>query len=180
MGHIQTSPLTAESSGAGAAPAIVHETLRSAGDPLEPGVRTFMERRFGHDFSRVRVHADERAAESAFDIHARAYTAGNHIVFRPGQYAPDTPPGRRLIAHELTHVMQQNAGGDPAIVQLDRGAPNAKTWTGAPPECGPTFCRPIDAEWEAESERAAMLSSILRTGPLRSSEVAHLYIDSLP
>jgi hypothetical protein len=67
-----------------------------------------MEPRFGHDFSRVRVHADARAAASALTVDARAYTVGAHVVFGEGQYAPGTAAGRRLLAHELTHVIQQD------------------------------------------------------------------------
>jgi hypothetical protein len=69
-----------------------------------------MEPRFGYDFSQVRVHADDRAASSAQAVSARAYTAGNHVVFGHGQYAPDSPGGQRLLAHELTHVTQQSSG----------------------------------------------------------------------
>ena len=67
-----------------------------------------MEQRFGHPLTRVRVHADAAAAQSAPDVDARAYTVGHDIVFGAGQYAPDTNQGRRLIAHELTHVVQQS------------------------------------------------------------------------
>jgi hypothetical protein len=74
-----------------------------------------MESRFGHDFSQVRVHTDERAARSAEAINASAYTAGNRIVFAHGQYSPDTQRGRHLLAHELTHVLQQ--GGRPAALR---------------------------------------------------------------
>lgn len=89
-------------------PPIVHEVLRSPGQPLDSATRAFMEPRFGHDFSRVRVHADARAAESALTVDARAYTVGGHVVFAEGRYAPRTEAGRRLLAHELTHVIQQD------------------------------------------------------------------------
>jgi hypothetical protein len=88
-------------------PSIVHEVLRSPGQPLEPAMRTFMEARSGHDFGRVRVHTDSRANASASAVAARAYTVGHHVVFGEGQFAPGTAEGRRLIAHELMHVMQQ-------------------------------------------------------------------------
>jgi hypothetical protein len=88
-------------------PAIVHDVLRSPGQPLDPATRAFMEPRFGHDFSRVRVHCDARAAESAQSVNALAYTVGRDVTFGPGQYAPGTSAGRRLIAHELAHVVQQ-------------------------------------------------------------------------
>jgi hypothetical protein len=69
-----------------------------------------MESRFGQDFSSVRVHTDQRAAESARAVWAQAYTVGNNVVFGSGKYSPDTTQGDRLIAHELTHVVQQSAG----------------------------------------------------------------------
>jgi Domain of unknown function (DUF4157) len=92
------------------APPIVQQVLRSPGQPLDPGTRALMEPRFGHDFSQVRVHADTRAAESARAVHAHAYTQGEHIVFAGGRYAPTTSEGRRLVGHELAHVVQQSAG----------------------------------------------------------------------
>jgi hypothetical protein len=91
-------------------PSSVQEVLRSPGQPLDPATRTFMEPRFGHDFSRVRVHTDARAAESARAVNALAYTVGRDVVFGVGQYAPGTSEGRRMLAHELTHVMQQHSG----------------------------------------------------------------------
>jgi len=75
--------------------------------PLPRSVRSFFEPRFGHDFSRVRVHADQRAAESARVLRANAYTVGHDLVFGAGQYAPGSTRGRRLLAHELAHVVQQ-------------------------------------------------------------------------
>jgi hypothetical protein len=71
-----------------------------------------MEERFGRDFGHVRVHTDQAAAQSAVDVGAKAYTVGNHIAFKAGEYAPDTTSGRRSIAHELSHVVQQNRGGN--------------------------------------------------------------------
>lgn len=91
-----------------AAPPIVQDVLRSSGQPLDTGTRAFMEPRFGHDFSRVRVHTDENAADSARAVHALAYTVGQNVVFAAGQYAPHTRAGRKLIAHELTHTIQQS------------------------------------------------------------------------
>jgi hypothetical protein len=89
------------------APPIVHEVLRSPGQPLDEGTRAFMEPRFGQDFSQVRLHTDARAAESARAVNALAYTVGRDVVFGVGQYAPYTSPGQRLIAHELAHTVQQ-------------------------------------------------------------------------
>ena len=91
-------------------PPIVHEVLRSPGQPMDAETRAFMEPRFGHDFSRVRVHADGPAAESAEAVNAVAYTVGQHIVFGEHRYQPRTQPGTKLLAHELAHVRQQNSG----------------------------------------------------------------------
>src|SRR5512138_2501582 len=90
-----------------AAPASVGRTLASAGKSLDTALRQDMEQRFGYDFSQVRIHSDPAAAHSAEEVHARAYTVGHHIVFGAGQFAPGVQQGRRLLAHELTHVMQQ-------------------------------------------------------------------------
>jgi hypothetical protein len=92
-----------------AAPASVDRALASPGRPLEPALRQDMEQRFGYDFSRVRVHAGATAEQSARDVNADAYTVGHNIVFDAGGFAPGTHQGRRLIAHELTHVVQQEA-----------------------------------------------------------------------
>jgi len=95
-----------------AVPPIVHQVLRSPGQPLDRHARAFFEPCFGHDFSKVRVHADARAAESAQAVNALAYTVGGHIVFDSKQYAPLTGEGQKLLAHELTHVLQQRNAPD--------------------------------------------------------------------
>jgi hypothetical protein len=92
-------------------PPIVHQVLGSPGRPLDPATRASVEPRLGHDFGRVRVHADARAGESARAVGARAYTVGRDVVFAPGQYAPGTDRGQRLLEHELAHVAQQGMGG---------------------------------------------------------------------
>jgi len=89
-------------------PPIVHEVLNSPGQPLDPATRAFMEPRFGHDFSQVRVHTDGKAAESARVVNAMAYTVGRDIVLDAGPYAPDATEGKKLLAHELVHVIQQS------------------------------------------------------------------------
>ena len=85
--------------------------VSGAGAPLDRGVRAALEPRFGFDFGAVRVHADGPAARSAAELNARAYTMGRHVVFGASEYRPDTPGGLRLLAHELTHVVQQAEGG---------------------------------------------------------------------
>jgi hypothetical protein len=92
----------------GAAAASEGPVPEGSGRPLDPGVRAFMEPRFGHDFSHVRVHTGPAAGESARSYDALAFTLGRDIVFGAGQYAPETPAGRGLLAHELTHVVQQS------------------------------------------------------------------------
>jgi outer membrane protein OmpA-like peptidoglycan-associated protein len=110
-----------QSGGAVAAvPPVVHDVLRSPGQPLDQQARSFLEPRFGHDFSRVRVHTDDRAAQSAAAVDALAYTVGTDIVFASGQYAPERHAGLRILSHELTHVIQQRnatrgAGGEGEI-----------------------------------------------------------------
>jgi Domain of unknown function (DUF4157)/L,D-transpeptidase catalytic domain len=97
-------------------PPIVHDVLRSPGQPLDKTTRAYMEPRFGHDFSQVRVHTDARAVESARAVNALAYTVGRNVVFGVGQYATGTMEGRRLLAHELTHVVQQEHTMGPLTV----------------------------------------------------------------
>ena len=85
----------------------------SQGSPLSGSDQAFFGAAFGRDFSRVRVHADRGAAASAAQAQAHAYTVGDHVFFAGGRYAPATPSGRRLLAHELAHVVQQGRGGGP-------------------------------------------------------------------
>ena len=91
----------------------VPEVLRSSGEPLDDATRAFMEPRFGRDFGNVRVHTGGTASKSASAIGAAAYTVGPHIVFGAGNYAPQTAHGRRLLAHELTHTVQQGNATSP-------------------------------------------------------------------
>ncbi len=101
-------------------PSIVQEVLSSSGQPLDADVQAYMEPRFGHDFSRVRVHTDERAVDSARAVEALAYTVGSDVVFGAGQYAPETSGGKKLIAHELAHVVQQSGNtGTPQALTLE-------------------------------------------------------------
>jgi hypothetical protein len=91
--------------------------LRSPGRPLDPATREFFEPRFSHDFAKVRVHADPEAARSARALSARAYVVGREMVFGAGQFSPATRAGRRLLAHELVHTIQQ---GDRSAALPDR------------------------------------------------------------
>lgn len=114
------------------APDSVEQVLASPGKPLDPPLQQDMERRFGHDFSQVRVHLGGAAEQSAHAVNADAYATGHNIVFGSGQFMPRTQKGRRLLAHELTHVIQQSSGARSALQrEFNSGPP------GAPP-------RPVD------------------------------------
>ena len=126
---------------AGTAPGSLQNALVGPGDPLEPELCREMEHRFGHDFSQVRVHLGATAEQSARDVNARAYTVGDNMVFGAGEFNPGTREGRRLLAHELTHVVQQSntqahvirRQGDfdddePTLVE--RRNPNQPPWRG--------------------------------------------------
>ena len=95
---------------AGVSPRSVDHVLAGQGSPLPSGVQNDMSQRFGHDFSHVRIHTGSLAEASARDVHAKAYTVGHNVVFGAGQYAPDARQGQQLLAHELTHVLQQSGG----------------------------------------------------------------------
>lgn len=119
-GRAQGNLVQRETSGPGVraeVPASVYGVLRSTGQPLDPQIRAEMEPRFGHDFSRVRVHTDGPAAQSARDVRAHAYTVGQHVVFGEGRYQPRVRAGRSLLAHELTHTIQQGSQGPDVQVQ---------------------------------------------------------------
>src|SRR5262249_22371307 len=94
-----------------AAPAGVDRALSDPGKPLDPELRQDMEQRFGYDFSRVRVHSDAAAQQSARELNANAYTVGHDVVFWAGRFPAGTHENRRLLAHELAHVVQQSGAG---------------------------------------------------------------------
>jgi hypothetical protein len=114
-------------------PPAVSNALRSPGQPLDLPTRAYMEPRFGQDFASVRVHADDEAARSARAIGARAYSVGHHVVFGRGRFAPATSAGRRLLAHELAHVVQQDQVTVP-LLQRDVDPETGTAWaTLSPP-----------------------------------------------
>ncbi|HEY4677149.1 MAG TPA: DUF4157 domain-containing protein [Candidatus Angelobacter sp.] len=135
-------------SGSAIAPPIVHEVLRSPGQPLGKTTRDFMEPKFGHDFSHVRVHTDERAAESARAVDARAYTVGNHIAFDSRNYSPGSRDGQKLIAHELAHTIQQKDAGN---------------WNASALEVAPSTT-PAESSADAVAEAVATGQSIAMAG----------------
>ena len=101
------------------APPSVHAALRSPGEPLDAAARAYFEPRFGRDLGAVRLHTQGSAAAAACSINARAYTLGHNIAFAHGEYAPNTPAGRLLLAHELAHVAQNRRSADGATVRRD-------------------------------------------------------------
>lgn len=139
------------------APGIVHEVLRSPGKPLDSGVRAFFEPRFDHDLSQVRVHTDNRAAESADAVGARAYTVGSHVVFGASEYSPSTGNGRNLIGHELGHVTQQqgdgagksNAAARPALMREPKPDEKKKGSADQATDRVPTATSPSDGATKA-------------------------------
>ncbi len=130
------------------APGVVHEAISSPGQPLEASARAYFEPRFAHDFSRVQIQCNNVADKAAVAVNAKAFTVGSHVVFAEGQYLPRTQAGKRLLAHELTHVVQQSGGRAPpstifastAIVQRQIENPAeampAKTASPAEQDCG--------------------------------------------
>ncbi|HWQ48747.1 MAG TPA: DUF4157 domain-containing protein [Methanosarcina sp.] len=105
----------------------IHDVLRSSGQSLDTQTRSFFEFRLGYDFSDVRVHTDGKAAESARAVDALAYTVGKDIVFKERKYAPETVTGRQLLAHELTHVVQQSMGNNDRLCIMREQATTAST-----------------------------------------------------
>ncbi|HEY6234742.1 MAG TPA: DUF4157 domain-containing protein [Candidatus Elarobacter sp.] len=150
----------------GAQPAVL-DVLRSAGRPLEPSTRAEMETQLGYDFSSVRVHDEQAAARTANLLGAHAFTVGNHVAFGEGGYAPATAAGRRVMLHELTHVVQQ-AGGPVA---------------GRPAGEGLSISDPADA-FEREAVRSASAGPVsagatadgLRALPPSSIDPHHLAV----
>lgn len=136
---------------------------RSGGQPLPEAARQFFEPRFGADFGDVRVHTGEQAAQAASSLNARAYTLGSDIVFGAGEYDPSSTGGQRLLAHELTHVVQQRSA--PPMIQRDLSAYNKEKVDFMPnygdPGMGSTTYTTISAE--APGIRSA-LSQLIADG----------------
>jgi hypothetical protein len=109
-GHAHRSASSAEASQVSAPVAASIHDMQGDGAPLPAATRAFFEPRFGADFSHVRVHTGGRADETAKSISAKAFTVGADIAFAGGQYAPESHNGQKLLAHELTHAVQQNGG----------------------------------------------------------------------
>jgi hypothetical protein len=168
--------------------AAVRDVVRSPGQPLDSGTREFMESRFGHDFSRVRVHTDTRAAESARSIGARAYAVGSDIAFGENEFAPATYRGRELLAHELTHTIQQRSvngippSSDPSATvetsarEAGRAIADGATYSRSIPASGIGLSRTTaeDARWKndvkAARYRGRLMANRIRTHGKLSKE----------
>lgn len=172
----------------GTIPPLVDEVLALPGEPLEAGLRAQMESRFGHDFGKVRVHRDGKAAASATAVQARAYTVGQDVVMGNGQFSPDTRRGRRLLAHELAHVVQQSRGcgasaGAPIVqragfgevkiaesTQSGTSQPSGDLAAGLPaPDCRTRFAQLfwLDAIYHPQSPACCFAQVSLRSDPNR-------------
>jgi Domain of unknown function (DUF4157) len=160
----KSQPKPVESTGLSLAevPAFVFKVLAAPGQPLDAAPRNAMESRLGYDFSGVRVHDDGRAAAAAQAINARAFTARNNVVFGAGQYSPDTAAGQDLLAHELTHVTQQQ-GAAPGVASRPGGRPAA----GA----GPLIIQRQVASAGTEPALPAQASDITAHAEVRGQEI---------
>lgn len=128
---------------------------RGGGQPLEAGVRARMEESFGQDFAGVRVHTGGKAAESARSVQAQAYTVGNDIVFGGSHYSPGTTIGQRMLAHELTHVVQQRSGpvdGTPAAGGVKISDPSDRFERQAEETADDVMSAPVQRQEEEEEE----------------------------
>ncbi|CAN5484934.1 hypothetical protein BH09BAC6_BH09BAC6_01770 [soil metagenome] len=144
-------------------------SLGSSGRQMSEVSRKFFEPRFGHDFSNVRLHTDAVAAKSAQSINALAYSTGNHIVFNSGQYSPESDSGKKLIAHELTHVIQQKSLSNQAV-QMKPGD-----------GCGTDFLYQFDAVANSEKEKDHRgVPRLFYTAPTGKSEDVAKYFVNTP
>ncbi len=159
----------------------------SGGRALNEKERKFFEPRMGYDFSDVKIHTAAEATKSAQSINALAYTTGNDIVFNEGQYAPDADKGRRLLAHELTHVMQQNSGKlQPKLIQRDpppassTPSPTPAPVPAAPPGPSPSLSMSglttLVFSYGSFSTRLSLPNSIQASLPVRIRNIGTLTI----
>src|SRR6202171_2111933 len=161
-------------------PSLVRDVVGSGGgSPLDRDTRSFMESRLGADFSDVRVHSDGKATESARSVQAHAYTVGNDVVFQSDKYAPESDSGKRMLAHELTHVVQQRSGpvaGTPAPGGIQVSHPSdrleqaaeasADRWMSAAPGAAPASvaAAPASVQREGDEEEEVQGMFVQREG----------------
>ncbi|REE18411.1 uncharacterized protein DUF4157 [Paraburkholderia sp. BL27I4N3] len=158
------------------------ESEMAHGEPLPGSVRALMEPRFGVSFAHVRIHTDARAANLSAGLHAHAFTVGQHVFFAGGAYRPQEPAGLELIAHELTHTVQNGAAGGPASVQRDTNNKSDDSSL-----LGDVTAFGESVGWEIAGKYAPELVPILRQGPSgalqwledRASAAASVMFDSL-
>jgi hypothetical protein len=148
---------------------LVQNAIASSGHPLEPQARAFFEPRFKRDFSTVRVHSDARAGQAAQTLGARAYTSGHHIVFGQGQYRPGSSDGRRLLAHELTHIVQQ--GGRRGLLQRSPLSDSVKAAWDAEPKLEALLARLSQPDVQAAQGDADVDAEIARLLAGRSDDL---------
>ena len=153
--------------GIGTAPQIVHDVLSSPGQPLDAATRAFFEPRFGHDLAHVRVHADGRAQLAAELVQARAFTVGSHIVFGAGEYVPESIASRQLLAHEVTHAIQQTGGGHVPTNAAQSSVPAAHTIS--PTHSAPIIARKTSQEF---SQGGHIADQSVTPSAMRPSAVA--------
>jgi hypothetical protein len=137
-------------------------SLEGEGQPMSQSIRAFFEPRFGYDFSSVRLHTGARAAATTEALGARAYTLGSHIAFAPGEFAPEKPDGKSLLAHELTHVIQQQQGHVQTVMRAckcpDIGARDPSS--GEKASLAGPFPRLVDGDWCVTSPRDSSYNCI--------------------
>lgn len=153
---------------AGMAPPIVHQALQAPGQPLSTETRAFMEPGFGRSLGLVRVHTGPLAARSATAVGALAYTVGRDIVFSDGQYAPATAPGKRLLAHELAHVLQQSVtrSTPPVLSRAPRPGHCGGGW-----KCAATPCKDPDQAGDGTPATAWKLDLNIDTDVEESTDI---------
>jgi len=160
-------------------PSLVKDVVGSGGgSPLDRDTRGFMESRLGADFSDVRVHTDATASESARSVQAHAYTVGDDVVFQSGKYAPESDSGKRMLAHELTHVVQQRSGpvaGTPAPGGIKISHPSDsfeqsadstadRVMSSGPAMPAPTAAAPASVQREGEEDEEVQGTFVQREG----------------
>jgi hypothetical protein len=142
------------------------QSLRGGGQPLPKSVRNFFEPRFGMDFSQVRLHTDSKATETAKSINAKAFTSGKDVVFNAGQYSPNTHTGKSLIAHELTHIVQQGMNSQKVDYRKDQSNSIQRTprWAGLVPTVPPIGkISPIEHAVQSVLSTTPMIQAKLHT-----------------
>jgi hypothetical protein len=147
------------------APPIVHDVLRSPGQPLDEDTQSHFTAKFRQDFSRVRVHTDEQAAESARAVGALAYTVGNNVVFGAGRYSPANSSGRRLLAHELTHVVQQQHESVPSPKYRLEIGPSQDRFEREADQLADRMASGMEASQEGDSNLSPTLLSLNNVAP---------------